>query len=294
MTAVLIPSKPIRKIKIKEVNTGKLVSYLGNHVKEEGDEPMSVSITSLYKTFTKQQTRIEVLEEINLEVQQGEFVTMIGPSGCGKSTLLKLIAGLDNDFEGDIGINCKRIAGPSIKQGVVFQEHRLFPWLTVEKNIAADLSLKNPQVRKKVDELIEIVRLKGFEKAYPKEISGGMSQRVAIARALLRNPEVLLLDEPFGALDAFTRNHLQDVLLDIWQQKHTTMILVTHDIDESVYLANRVVIMSARPGHISKLIPIHLPYPRKRASESFQVYRQKVLSEFEKVEELQFIDGSGI
>lgn len=255
---------------------------------------MSVSITSLYKTFTKQQSQREVLKDINLEIQRGEFITVIGPSGCGKSTLLKLIAGLDNEYEGNICINSKKITGPSIKQGFVFQEHRLFPWLTVEKNIAADLSLKNPQIRRRVQELIEIVRLKGFEKAYPKEISGGMSQRVAIARALLRNPEVLLLDEPFGALDAFTRNHLQDVLLDIWEQKKTTMILVTHDIDESVYLANRVVIMSSRPGHISNIIPIELPYPRKRASESFQVYRQKVLNEFEKVEELQLIDGSGI
>ena len=136
--------------------------------------------------------------------------------------------------------------------------------------------------------------MKGFEKAYPKEISGGMSQRVAIARALLRDPEVLLLDEPFGALDAFTRNHLQDVLLDIWQQKKTTMILVTHDIDESIYLANRVLIMSARPGQISNIIPIDMPHPRKRASQSFQAYRQKVLNQFEKVEELQLVDGSGI
>lgn len=255
---------------------------------------MSITINSLNKKFTKQQTTIEVLQDINLEVNRGEFVTIIGPSGCGKSTLLKLIAGLDQEFEGNIFLNGKKIIGPSIKQGFIFQEHRLFPWLTVEKNIAADLSLKNPQVRKRVDELIEIVRLKGFEKAYPKEISGGMSQRVAIARALLRDPEVLLLDEPFGALDAFTRNHLQEVLLDIWQQKKTTMILVTHDIDESIYLADRVLIMSARPGQISNIIPIDMQHPRKRASQSFQVYRHKVISEFEKVEELQLVGGSGI
>ena len=259
-----------------------------------GDKQVSVSIMSLYKTFTKGQSQIKVLHDINVEVNQGEFVTIIGPSGCGKSTLLKLLAGLDNDFAGSIKINNQERTGPSIKKGFIFQEHRLFPWLTVEKNIAADLSLNDPQVRKRVDELIEIVRLKGFEKAYPKEISGGMSQRVAIARALLRDPEVLLLDEPFGALDAFTRNHLQDVLLDIWEQKKTTMILVTHDIDESIYLANRVFIMSARPGQISKEIPIHLPYSRKRASEAFQEYRRKVVSEFEKVEELQLLDGSGI
>jgi sulfonate transport system ATP-binding protein len=255
---------------------------------------VSVTVTSLHKEFIKQQRKTQVLHDINFQVKQGEFVTVIGPSGCGKSTLLKLIAGLDNEYEGTIKINNQEITGPSIKQGFIFQEHRLFPWLTVEKNIAADLSLKNSKVRKRVDELIEIVRLKGFEKAYPKELSGGMSQRVAIARALLRDPEVMLLDEPFGALDAFTRTHLQDVLLEIWQQKKTTMILVTHDLDESIYLANRVVIMSSRPGQISNIIPIDLPHPRKRASQSFQEFRQKVLSEFEKVDELQLIEGLGI
>lgn len=255
---------------------------------------MSVSISSLSKSFAKHRSRIEVLQDINVQVHQGEFVTIIGPSGCGKSTLLQLLAGLDQDFTGSIQINNQDMTGPSIKKGFIFQEHRLFPWLTVEKNIAANLSLKDPLVRKRVDELIEIVRLKGFEKAYPKEISGGMSQRVAIARALLREPEVLLLDEPFGALDAFTRNHLQDVLLDIWQQWKTTMILVTHDIDESIYLGNRVFIMCARPGKISQVIQIDLPYPRKRVSESFQAYRRKVVYEFEKVEELNLIDGSGI
>ncbi|MDG4658148.1 ABC transporter ATP-binding protein [Ectobacillus antri] len=255
---------------------------------------MSVFIQSLHKTFVKSQQRTQVLENINLHVKQGEFVTVIGPSGCGKSTLLKLIAGLDREYEGEIAIHNEQVTGPSIKQGFIFQEHRLFPWLTVEKNIAADLSLKDAKVRRRVDELIEIVRLKGFERAYPKELSGGMSQRVAIARALLRDPEVLLLDEPFGALDAFTRTHLQDVLLDIWKQKQTTMILVTHDLDESIYLANRVVIMSARPGQVSNMISIDLPYPRKKASAAFQEFRKKVLNEFEKTEELQFIEGSGI
>ncbi|WP_028401243.1 ABC transporter ATP-binding protein [Ectobacillus panaciterrae] len=255
---------------------------------------MSVSVASLYKTFVKLQGKTKVLQDIDLQVKPGEFVTIIGPSGCGKSTLLKLIAGLDNEYEGTIKINNQEIAGPSIKQGFIFQEHHLFPWLTVEKNIAADLPLKDLKIRSRVDELIEIVRLKGFEKAYPKELSGGMSQRVAIARALLRDPEVLLLDEPFAALDAFTRTHLQDVLLELWQQKKTTMILVTHDLDESIYLADRVVIMSARPGQISNIIPVDLPHPRKRASRSFQEFRQKVLSEFEKVEELQLVEGSGI
>jgi sulfonate transport system ATP-binding protein len=255
---------------------------------------MSVVIESLNKSFFKSKQEIEALNNVNLHIKKGEFVTIIGPSGCGKSTLLKIIAGLDLRFQGRVKIGDKELVGPGIKQGFIFQEHRLFPWLTVEKNIAADLSLKNPEVREKVNELIDIVRLNGFEKAYPRELSGGMLQRVAIARALLREPDVLLLDEPFGALDAFTRTHLQDVLLEIWKRKGTTMILVTHDLDESVYLANRVVIMSPRPGRVSKIIPVDLPFPRKKANQSFQELRQKVLAEFEKTDELHLIDGSGI
>ncbi len=255
---------------------------------------MCVVIESLNKSFFKSKQEIEALNNVNLHIKKGEFVTIIGPSGCGKSTLLKIIAGLDLRFQGRVKIGDKELVGPGIKQGFIFQEHRLFPWLTVEKNIAADLSLKNPEVREKVNELIDIVRLNGFEKAYPRELSGGMLQRVAIARALLREPDVLLLDEPFGALDAFTRTHLQDVLLEIWNRKGTTMILVTHDLDESVYLANRVVIMSPRPGRVSKIIPVDLPFPRKKANQSFQELRQKVLAEFEKTDELHLIDGSGI
>jgi sulfonate transport system ATP-binding protein len=255
---------------------------------------LSVLIESVNKSFYKTNQEIVALSDVNLKVEKGEFVTIIGPSGCGKSTLLKIIAGLDLQFKGRVSIENQVLTGPSIKQGFIFQEHRLFPWLTVEKNIAADLSLRDPDVKNKVSELIEIVRLQGFEKAYPRELSGGMLQRAAIARALLREPDVLLLDEPFGALDAFTRTHLQDVLLDIWRKKGTTMILVTHDIDESVYLANRVVIMSPRPGKVSKVIPVNLPYPRKKASVSFQQVRQSVLAEFEKTEELHFSGGSGI
>lgn len=255
---------------------------------------MSVVIESVNKSFFKSHQEIKALNNVNLTIKNGEFVTIIGPSGCGKSTLLKIIAGLDLRFKGKVLIGGQELKGPGIKQGFIFQEHRLFPWLTVEKNIAADLSLKDRKIQTKVAELIDIVRLNGFEKAYPRELSGGMLQRVAIARALLREPEVLLLDEPFGALDAFTRTHLQDVLLDIWQRKGTTMILVTHDLDESVYLANRVVIMSPRPGEVSKIIPVDLPFPRKKANQSFQILRQQVLAEFEKTEEVQLIGGLGI
>ncbi|MBX7002255.1 ABC transporter ATP-binding protein [Bacillus aerophilus] len=255
---------------------------------------MTISIDIVDKSFWKDKQTIQVLEDVRLTIVPGEFVTVIGPSGCGKSTLLKMIGGLDTDYDGQIVIGERRVVEPGMKQGFIFQEHRLFPWLTVEENIAANFNLKQVAVRRKVDELIEIVRLKGFEHAYPHELSGGMSQRVAIARALLRDPEILLLDEPFGALDAFTRKHLQDVLLDIWQEKRTTMVLVTHDIDESIYLANEIVLLQARPGRIHKILPVNLPFPRNRTSTAFQSLRQKVLSEFEKTDELLLMNGSGI
>jgi len=256
---------------------------------------ISLDIDLPQKWFqTPQGTRIEALSNIKLTVKQGEFITVIGPSGCGKSTLLKIIAGLDTDHEGKVLLEQKQVTKPGIDKGFIFQEHRLFPWLTVERNIAADLSLNDAAVRKRVDELIDLVKLKGFEKAYPRELSGGMSQRVAIARALLRNPKVLLLDEPFGALDAFTRSHLQEVTLNIWEANRTTMVLVTHDIDEAVFLATRVVVMNARPGTIRNIIPVDLPYPRKKASASFLELRKIVMNEFERVEELELVDSSGI
>jgi len=237
----------------------------------------ALEIKQLNKTFRSQNSSTHVLDQIDFTLQQEEFVSIIGPSGCGKSTMLKIAAGLDVDYEGSVKLNGVQVAGPSKEKGFIFQEHRLFPWLTVEKNIAADLSLKDPKVREQVDAMIDLVRLKGFEKAYPKQLSGGMSQRVAIARALLRNPQVLLLDEPFGALDAFTRNHMQESLLDIWRQNRTSMLLVTHDIDEAIFLSNRVVVMDARPGKIKGIVQIPLAYPRSRVSPSFQKLRADVL-----------------
>ncbi|MNB71148.1 Aliphatic sulfonates import ATP-binding protein SsuB [compost metagenome] len=253
-----------------------------------------LEISSLNKSFDTKSGPVQALREVDLRVEKGEFITVIGPSGCGKSTLLRIIAGLDAGYDGKVKLGGAEIGGPGVDKGFIFQEHRLFPWLTVEKNIASDLPLRSPEVRKKVDELIGLVKLKGFEKAYPRELSGGMAQRVSIARALLRNPKILLLDEPFGALDAFTRAHMQSALLDIWRNNGTTMILVTHDIDEAVFLGSRVVILDPRPGKIRKVVHIDLPYPRKKASTSFQELRLKVLSEFEKVEELELTDGAGI
>ncbi|WDH80624.1 ABC transporter ATP-binding protein [Paenibacillus urinalis] len=244
-----------------------------------------LEVNAVNKTFRGDQGSNHVLDEINLTVKEGDFTTIIGPSGCGKSTLLKIVAGLDTDYEGDVLLKGKRVERPSQEKGFIFQEHRLFPWLSVEQNIAADLSLKDSEVRSRVDALIELVKLKGFEKAFPRELSGGMSQRVAIARALIRNPEVMLLDEPFGALDAFTRGHMQEALLDIWQTNKTAMVLVTHDIDEAVFLSTRVVVMDRRPGRIKAIVPIDLPYPRKRTSRSFIELRTLVLDELDHREE---------
>lgn len=237
----------------------------------------TLELRHVSKSFPGNQGEIHVLDDLHLTVREGEFISMIGPSGCGKSTLLKMIAGLDPDFRGTITVGSQKVIGPSKERGFIFQEHRLFPWFTVEKNIAANLSLNDPEVRRRVDELIALVNLKGFEKAYPRQLSGGMSQRVAIARALLRNPDVLLLDEPFGALDAFTRAHLQEALLDIWRNNRTTMILVTHDIDEAIFLSSRVVVLSAKPGRIKAVVPIDLAHPRRRAGRSFQEYRTVIL-----------------
>ncbi|RKN76049.1 ABC transporter ATP-binding protein [Paenibacillus ginsengarvi] len=253
-----------------------------------------LEIKRLDKSFETKNGTVRALSGIDLNVKEGEFLTVIGPSGCGKSTLLKIVAGLDTDYAGEVRLGGEKVAGPGIDKGFIFQEPRLFPWLTVEKNIAADLSLKRPEVRREVDRLIELVRLKGFEKSYPRELSGGMAQRVSIARALLRYPKILLLDEPFGALDAFTRAHMQEVLLDIWQNNRTTMVFVTHDIDEAVFLANRVVILKPRPGEIRDIVPIDLTFPRKKSSVAFQELRYKVLSAFEKLDELELIESAGI
>ncbi|MFJ2047701.1 ABC transporter ATP-binding protein [Paenibacillus taichungensis] len=253
-----------------------------------------LAISQLNKKFDTTGGSVQALYNVDLHVKEGEFITIIGPSGCGKSTLLRIVAGLDRGYTGSVSLNGNEIKGPGIDKGFIFQEHRLFPWLTVEKNIASDLPLGKPEVRRKVNELIELVKLQGFEQAYPRELSGGMAQRVAIARALLRSPQILLLDEPFGALDAFTRAHMQAVLLDIWRTNKTTMIFVTHDIDEAVFLGERVVILEPRPGQIRKIVPIDLPYPLKKASNSFQEVRLKVLSEFEKLEEFELKDGAGI
>ncbi|GMA51630.1 aliphatic sulfonates import ATP-binding protein SsuB [Alicyclobacillus contaminans] len=238
-------------------------------------------IRGLHKSFDTAQGPLQVLRDIHLQVPQGEFVAIIGPSGCGKSTLLRVIAGLDPDYDGDVTLDGERVQQPGVDKGFVFQEHRLFPWLTVAENIAANLSLKDRATREKVKQLIHLVHLDGFEQAYPRQLSGGMAQRVAIARALLRDPKVLLMDEPFGALDAFTRAHMQDVMLNVWLQNRTTVILVTHDIDEAIVLAQRVVVMRAKPGSVQTIVPVNLPYPRKRSDTRLLELRREVLRQLE-------------
>ena len=206
----------------------------------------TLHIGNLSKRYEVQGEPLPVLDDITLTVDPGEFVSIVGSSGCGKSTLLRLIVGLEDDYQGEVLLDGQRVVGTSLDRGIVFQEHRLFPWLTVEQNIALGLlnaTFTDNEKRTSVREHIALVGLEGFETAYPHQLSGGMSQRVAIARALVNRPEVLLLDEPFGALDALTRAHLQQELHRIWQAEGITMILVTHDVEEAIYLGDKVVVM---------------------------------------------------
>lgn len=244
----------------------------------------SISIQGVNRIYTDTDGKaVEALKGIDLDIRPGEFISLIGPSGCGKTTLLRLIAGLDKPQAGKLDIDGKKISGVDTDRGYVFQQGSLFPWLTIEKNIAYGLRARGvyKKDRQKVGEYIKMVGLDGFEGAYPHQISGGMAQRVAIARALINDPKALLLDEPMGALDSFTRSDLQDKLLELWQQNGTTMILVTHDIDEAIYLSDRIVIMTPRPGKISRIIDVDLPRPRQRGSGDFLSLRREILEFFE-------------
>jgi sulfonate transport system ATP-binding protein len=235
------------------------------------------------KRFARDKHVPPVLDGVDLTVTQGEFVAIVGASGCGKSTLLRLIAGLDDQFDGDIEFGGERVRTTDLARGLVFQDHRLFPWLDVEQNIAVALrnsGRSKEEQRQAVADHIDLVGLKGYEKHHPHQLSGGMAQRVSIARGLVNRPRLLLLDEPFGALDALTRSRMQTELQSIWESERITMILVTHDVDEAVFLADRVVVMQARPGRISKVVDIGLTRPRRRSDPAFVGLRDDILSDF--------------
>jgi len=242
----------------------------------------AVRIENLSKQYRMGGKALNVLQDIDLSIRPGEFVSIVGPSGCGKSTLLRLIVGLDSDFTGDIRLDGKRITGTSLERGLVFQDHRLFPWMTVARNVeVALLNQKLPRERREslITSHLELVGLAGFADAYPHQLSGGMAQRAAIARALVNEPKVLALDEPLGALDALTRVKVQAELQRIWMEAGTTMIMVTHDVDEALFLGDRVVVMSPRPGRIAQIVDVDLPHPRDRASPVLHRLKDAILAE---------------
>ena len=241
-----------------------------------------VSFNHVGKTFAVAGGEVEAIREFNLDIAEGEFVAIVGSSGCGKSTLLRLLIGLDTEFRGEIRVDGQRVSGIGSERGIVFQEHRLFPWLTVAENIGLGLvnePLSAAERQRRIGDFIELVGLKDFARAYPHQLSGGMAQRVAIARGLVASPRILLLDEPFGALDALTRQQLQEELLRIRQRERITTVLVTHDVEEALFLADRVVVMAPRPGRIKRIVEVPLAHPRERGGFDFLRLREALLHE---------------
>lgn len=235
------------------------------------------------KQFEVSGQAVPVLDNVSLTIEKGEFIAIVGSSGCGKSTLLRLLVGLDREFDGQILVQGTPITGVGLDRGIVFQEHRLFPWLTVKENVALGLAsshLSREEQYARITHHLDLVGLLHFADAYPHQLSGGMAQRVAIARGLVAKPKILLLDEPFGALDALTRRTMQDELLQIWQEEQITTILVTHDVEEALFLADRVVVMEPRPGRIRRIVPVHLDRPRLRTTPEFARLREQLLGEF--------------
>ncbi|MDR2150535.1 MAG: ABC transporter ATP-binding protein [Spirochaetaceae bacterium] len=222
---------------------------------------------------------VYALKDVNLAIEKGEFVSLVGPSGCGKTTLLRLIAGLDRPQAGAVFLDGSVIAGASSERGYIFQQATLFPWATVYENVALGLKARKvyKQNKHRVQEYLSMIGLDGFEQAYPHEISGGMAQRVAIIRSLINEPKVLLLDEPLGALDAFKRTEMQELLRNVWQKTGTTMLMVTHDVDEAIAVSQRVIIMSPRPGRIVSIMNVELGSIRERTSDAFIAIRKRIL-----------------
>jgi len=243
---------------------------------------VTLTLENVSKSFAKVESDevTHALDNVSVTMESGEFISLVGPSGCGKSTILRLVAGLIVPTLGKVAVNGKEIDGPSPNRGMVFQKPTLFPWLTVEDNIAFSLKVQGKLEgnRDKVQRMINVIGLEKFKKDYPGQLSGGMAQRVALVRSLINQPEILLLDEPLGALDAFTRMHMQDEILNIWSESKQLALMVTHDVDEAIYMGTRVLVMDANPGRIIADIKIDESYPRDRSSASFVEYRNDILN----------------
>ena len=238
-----------------------------------------LSIKGLNKSFSVDGSEVVALEDINLDFSENELTVIVGSSGCGKSTLLRIISGFIKDYTGSVTLNGKAVEGPGRDRGFVFQEPRLMPWLTVSKNVLFGLKDYKEEEQLLYDYL-KLVGLYDFANAYPSQLSGGMKQRCAIARALINRPEILLLDEPFGALDAMTKILLQEELIKINQNSQTTFIMVTHDIEEAIYLADKIIVMTPRPGKIREVIPVGIKRPRDRSSADFVEIKRHIFNEF--------------
>lgn len=231
---------------------------------------IKLKIENVKKTFDSRNGEVIALNGIHLDIMENEFITVVGPSGCGKSTLLNIIAGLTEATSGTVYCDGEEVRGTGIERGVVFQQYALFPWLTVRGNVEFGLNLTGmtkKEIKERAMKYIKMVELEDFVDHYPKELSGGMKQRVAIARAYAVNPSVLLMDEPFGALDAQTRTQLQEELLEVWEKEQKTCFFITHDVDEAIILSQKVIIMSARPGRIKEIVDINIPYPRTQETK---------------------------
>ena len=246
-----------------------------------GDKKVTLKLEKVSKSFAKIETDevTHALNEIDLTLNSGEFISLVGPSGCGKSTILRLVAGLIVPTKGTVSVDGKEVKEPSPERGMVFQKPTLFPWLTVEKNIAFSLRMQGKLKgnEDKVKRMIDVIGLEAFKDDYPDQLSGGMAQRVALVRSLINEPDILLLDEPLGALDAFTRMNMQDEILNIWREQKQTVVMVTHDVEEAIYMGTRVLVMEPRPGRVKADIPIELAEPKQRDSEEFQAYRNRIL-----------------
>ena len=252
----------------------------------DGTHNVEHSLTLRLDNVSKSFARVEndgitnAVQNIDLEMYQGEFVVLVGSSGCGKSTLLRLIAGLITPTLGTLTVNGRQIDGPDPNHGMVFQQPTLFPWLTVEQNIGFSFRMqgkKGPEYARKAEDILRMIGLEEFRTAFPGQLSGGMAQRVALARSLICEPEILLLDEPLGALDAFTRMNMQDEILSMWKETRQLVVMVTHDVEEAIYMGTKVIAMDSGPGRIRAVIPIEMDYPRNRRDALFVGYRNQIL-----------------